>query len=84
MKTIIKKTAGMAEILGITERAVTYRVKSIRRKAYVLNKKALAGEISMGDAAKRIIEMNDKKLAGYSYQVDGTQERPQYTFCKNV
>ncbi len=74
----------MAAILGIGERAVTIRVDKLRLKAFVLNKKALAGEISLGDAAKRIIEMNNEQLAGYSYQIDGTEDRPQYTFYKNA
>jgi len=84
MKTIIKKAKDMAVILGIGERAVTIRVDKIRLKAYMLDLKAVAGEISLGTAAKRILEMNDKQLAGYSYQVDGTEDRPQYTFYKNV
>lgn len=74
----------MAVILGMTERAVTYRVKSIVRKVKVLNKKVLAGEISVDDATQKIIDLADNKLAGYSYQIDGTKERPQYTFYKNV
>ena len=84
MKTIIKTAKEMAEILGISERGVTYRVKSIRRKAYALNKKVFAGEVSSNDAHGSMSEVVKKRLAGYNYEVKGTEDRPKYIFYKNV
>ncbi len=89
MKTIIKRTKDktaqdMALILGITERAVTYRVKSIRRREYDLNKQVFNNKISMNDAAKIMSDFHNKWLPGYNYEVKGTTARPTYSFYKNV
>ena len=83
MNTIFKTAKELAVILGIEERSVTYRVVSIRRKAYQLNKKASRGDISFIEAVKILGELNDKKLGGYDYEIKGTEKRPKYIFYKN-
>jgi len=84
METIIKSAKHLALILGIGERAVTIRANKVKLKEYVLNKKAFKGEISMGEAAKRIIEIYDQQLAGYSCHVNDDEGKRVITFYKNV
>lgn len=84
MKTIIKNTTEMAEILGISERAVRYRLKRIRIKACDLNKRVQNSEISRNDSHRILKELKQKRLAGYNYEIKCADDRAQYTFYKNV
>jgi len=71
-------------MLGITERAVTIRAGKLKIKEYALNKKVLKGEMRIEDFERIISEDNDKRLAGFSCQVDVDEDQFQYTFFKNV
>jgi len=90
METIInrpkdKSAEDLGKIYGITARAVRYRVKKIKRKAYVLNGMVFKGELKSEKAQALLSEFHNKWLPGYNYEVSGNQDRPhQYTFYKNV
>ncbi len=73
----------MAPILGIGERAVTQRIKSIRVRALQLNKKVLDGETSQERADVIISELIKKKFGDYNYVTKWTGDRPKYWFYKN-
>ena len=89
METIInrpkdKSAEDLGKIYGITARAVRYRVKKIKRKAYVLNGMIFKGEITSEKAQMILSAFHNKWLPGYKYEVSGTEDRASYTFYKNV
>jgi len=79
-----KSAEDLAKIYGITARAVRYRVKKIKRKAYVLNGMIFKGKIRSEKAQALLTEFHNKWLPGYNYEVGGTEDRASYTFYKNV